>query len=310
LNVGLNKSGNDHHARTFWHDALAIRGSVTLRVLPRVLAFGLYALFLYELDKRLVDISIGVEVAPYEVAGAALGLLLVLRTNAGYERWWEARKLWGAIVNQSRNLAIAALAYGPADPSWRDRVVRWTIAFAHASRHSLRGERTIPKIAALLGAETAAEIAASEHMPDFVSLRLAEILHEGYDHLAMDRFAFLQAEQARFLLMDDVGGCERILKTPLPQAYAISIRRFILLFFATLPFALLDRVEALAPIVTVLVAYPILSLDDIGTELQNPFSTRNVGHLALDQVCETIEGNLLALLGTNPQAASDSMLEV
>ena len=93
-----------------------------------------------------------------------------------------------------------------------------------------------------------------------------------------------------------IGGCERIRKTPLPRAYAINIRRFIFLFLATLPFALLNRVgNWLTAPVTVLVAYPILALDQIGVELQNPFDTRNLGHLPLDAICETIERNLLAL---------------
>ena len=96
-----------------------------------------------------------IEVGPHEVAGALLGLLLVLRTNAGYERWWEARKLWGGIVNQSRNLAMAALAYGPDDPAWREQIVRWTAAFAHVARASLRGERDVPELVALLGREEA-----------------------------------------------------------------------------------------------------------------------------------------------------------
>ena len=73
-------------------------------------------------NKSLPDL--GIEVTPFEVAGGALSLLLVLRTNAGYDRWWEGRRLWGGIVNQSRNLAIAALSYGPDDPAWRDRFVR------------------------------------------------------------------------------------------------------------------------------------------------------------------------------------------
>jgi putative membrane protein len=287
--------------KQFWRDAFALQESISWRVARRTLIFGLFAVLVYELNRRLymhLEIYLGIAVAPYEVAGAALGLLLVLRTNAGYDRWWEARKLWGGIVNETRNLVIAASAYGPHDSEWRSRVARWTAAFPHACRHSLRGEREIPKIAALLGKGQAAEVAAATHMPGFVALRIAEALRDGCDRLAMDRFAFLQADQARFQLVDHVGGCERILKTPLPRVYDINIRRFLLLFLVMLPFALLDRVEALEPLITVVVAFPLLSLDEIGAELQNPFDRRNVGHLPLDEICDALEVQLLALSDT------------
>ena len=240
-------------------------------------------------------------VAPYEVAGAVLGLLLVLRTNAGYDRWWEARKLWGGIVNQSRNLATHGLAYGPADADWRRRFVAWTAAFGHAARGSLRGEPDCPEVAALLGADEARRVAAADHAPGYVALRLAGLLREATDAHGMDRVAFLQADRERALLIDHVGACERILKTPLPLAYSIKIRRFLVLFLVTLPFGLLDEVPShwLIPVITVLVAYPVVGLDQIGIELQNPFSKAKLNHLPLDDITATIERNVKGLLAAS-----------
>src|SRR5206468_503101 len=122
------------------------------------------------------------------------------------------------------------------------------------------------------------------------------------DGHGMDPFAFLQVDRDRAALNDHVGGCERILSAPLPLAYSIHIRQFIFLFLGTLPFALLDRVEWLTPVITVMVAYPILSLDQIGIELQDPFSTRRMGHLPLDEITAKIEANLKAFLGDTPVA--------
>ena len=113
--------------------------------------------------------------------GAALGALLVLRTNAGYERWWEARKLWGGIVNQCRNLVILALAYGPDDPDWRRQIVSWTAAFAHVVRHSLRGDGRSPSWNRLVGTVKAGRIASGDHMPTAVSLAIGRLLHEGVE---------------------------------------------------------------------------------------------------------------------------------
>src|SRR5262249_32121938 len=120
--------------RLFWAETLAIAGSALPLVLPRALLFGLYALVVTAVDLNADLPDLNIEITPFEVAGGILSLLLVLRTNAGYERWWEGRRLWGDIVNKSRSLAVAALSYGPDDPAWRDRIVRRAAAFCHAAR--------------------------------------------------------------------------------------------------------------------------------------------------------------------------------
>ncbi|HEU5115794.1 MAG TPA: bestrophin family ion channel [Isosphaeraceae bacterium] len=282
----------------FWSEALRLRESVAPRLMLNVLAFGLFSLAVYEVD-CYEHIDIRVPVGPYEVAGVLLGLLLVMRTNAGYDRWWEARKAWGGIVNQSRNLAVAGLVYGPPDPDWKDRFARWTAAFPHAARSSLRDRRDVPELTCLLGPEEAESVTSAQHMPTYVAARLALLLEEA----DLDRFAFLQADRERAMLIDHLGVCERIKGTPLAQPFSILIRQFILLFLLTLPFALLHKfAEAadplLVPLVMMMVAYAILGLDQIGVELQSPFDPMRLGHLPLDAICQTIETNVLALVST------------
>ena len=86
---------------TFWREAISIKGSVTPIVIFNVLVFGLIAAIICVVDhyiEEVFQVNLGLEVGPHEIAGAALGLLLILRTNAGYDRWWEGRTLWGGIV--------------------------------------------------------------------------------------------------------------------------------------------------------------------------------------------------------------------
>lgn len=293
----------------FWRDAFALQGSVTPLVFPYVLTFGLFAAgicLLAWICERTFDCNFGLEVAPHEIAGAALGLILILRTNAGYDRWWEARKLWGGIVNQSRNLAISAVSYGPADQAWRDQFVRWAAVFPHAARCSLRGERESPEIADLVGRENAEHIASADHMPSYVAWKLGALLRAACDHHQLNGFAFIQIDKERALLIDHIGACERILKTPLPQVYSIKIRRFITLFLLSLPLALLHRMsnDWLVPFITMLVAYPLISLDQIGVELQNPFAKQNLSHLPLGDISATIQRNLAGILKTGADAAA------
>ncbi len=285
----------------FWREAVAFDGSITPRVFPQVLLFGLLSLVVCAVAiqlESLLRIRCVIDMTPFEFAGAALGILLVFRTNAGYERWWEARKLWGGFVDRSRNFTVSMLAYGPADPAWRDKTARLVASYPHVVRHTLRREPLGPEVVDLVGPEMAQQIAAAEHRPSFVALKLAELLREASEKWGMDRFAFLQIDRERALLIDNYGGCERILNTPMPQAYSIKIRHFLMLFLLTLPLTLLHRFDSvlLIPVVTMLVAYPLLSLDELGIELQNPFSVTNLSHLPLDDISMTIQANVLNLL--------------
>ena len=290
----------------FWSHVLDWQGSGEHKVTRPVLAFGLFALIVWLVDFVTPgDIDLGIAVAPYEFAGAILGCLLVIRTTAGLDRWWEGRKLWGGIVNQSRNLAIIALANGPDEIGWRREMVGWIVAFGHVSRRRLRSQRTLTEVVDLIGPENTAVISKAEHMPTAVSMKIAGLLREARDRGSLDPYAFMKAEDQRALLIDHIGGCERILKTPLATAFVVLIRRFIVLFLLILPFALLRRVEWQTPFVTLLVAYPILALDRIADDLQHPFSIWSINHLPINDITTTIEANLLALLPDREPVVDD-----
>jgi len=297
----------------FWQEAFAWQGSITPLVLPRVAVFGAYALVVCAIirwGEAYFRHHLEISINPLEIAGAAISLLLVLRTNAGYDRWWEARKLWGAIVNQSRNLAVDALAYGPNRTEWREKFVRLAAALPFVIKASLRAEGLAPNVPRLVGDEMAGRIGAAEHMPMFVSLELAGMLEEARRRGEIDSFAFVQIDRERALMMDHLGGCERILKTPLARVYAIKVRRFITLFLLALPFPLINKMESdwLIPLFTMMVAYPLLSLDEIGVELQNPFWEENLSHLPLIAISQTIEDNLLALLAEQGERTQSERL--
>ena len=314
---------------SFFREAVTINDSLTLTVLPSVLLFGGIAALIC-LVELLTDPSftLGIEVSAFEIGGGVLGVLLVLRVNEGLTRWWEARRLWGAINNQCRNLAIDGLAYGPADPAWRRALIHWTIAFAHACRRSLREERYLPEAAALIGVDETVRLTEAHHMPSHASLILARILWTAVERLGMDRFVYLELDRERTQLIDHIGGCERILTTPMPRALSVQIRRFLFLFLILLPFGLIpkfnaeavraarqidraasapgapakhehepnnNRVWFVVPI-TMIVAFPLLALDRIGSDLQKPFWKRSINDLKLDTFTSKIEQTLLSLL--------------
>ena len=257
------------------------------------IAIALFALVFDWMTHFPVEIG----VTTYEVGGGVLGVFLVLRTNSGYERWWEARKLWGGITNQSRSLATAVVAYG-SDEQWKEEFLHWIILFAHATRRRLRGEADLPEAKELVGTGLSID-AAGRHLPVTIALKLAMLLQQAAARGELPAAVLMQMERDRVSLIDCLGGCERILSTPVPRAYTIVIRQFLVLFLAAFPFGVLQKVTWLTPLLTAFVAFPMLALDEIGAELQNPFSTQNVNHLPLDDYCKNIEINLLGILNSS-----------
>jgi ion channel-forming bestrophin family protein len=280
--------------RDFWREVLELNGSVSPFVTRRVLVFGLWGGVVWGFA-TYTGVMTGLGVAPYEIIGVVLALLLVIRTNSGYDRWYEGRKLWGGIVNQSRNLGLMATAYGPEDGMWRNTFLRWTAAFPHLARHCLRDETDFSDLAGLMKPDELRELRKADHPPLYASLTLARMLQQSRDNQEMDGFAFTRAEEQRSQLIDHLGACERILRTPLAKVLSIKIRRFLFLYLIALPLAVVDKSGYLTPFLTMLVAYPLLSLDQIGIELENPFCRSRLSHLPLETIGETIERNVMSL---------------
>lgn len=276
----------------FLRTALAWRGSVTPIILPRVFWAGLYATVVCWVVALLPEYQMSV--TPFEYTGAVLGLLLVSRINAGMDRWWEARKIWGNIVNQSRNLAVVGFQYSGGDAEAKDDFLRWVAVWPYAMCGHLRDDRGICAFARLTGDVNAQEIAESPHMPMFVGSRVAASL-AGLRKFGLDDFAFHHAERQRSLLVDAIGACERIRSTPIPFVLAIKTRRFIFLFLLLLPIALIPQAGWLTPLIMVLTAYPLLCLDEIGVQLQSPFDPESLSHLPLVTICKNIENNIQAV---------------
>jgi putative membrane protein len=292
---------NKDESPGFLRGALMWRGSVTPRIFPSLLLMTCYCLLIVALDQYWRPLP-HLAVTPFEYTGVVLGLVLVFRTNAGHERWWEARKLWGGIVNQSRNIVIEALSYGKVlncgtqESLWRKEMVKWTVVFSFATRESLRNGKNFDDLTDLLSEHELDALKSAIHMPSFVAKKIAELLRQARLSHHIDGFVFMEMEGQRILLIDYIGACERILKTPMPLVYAIKVRRFILIFLLLLPFSLIENLGFSAVFIFFLVAYPLLSLDRIGIELQNPFDTKNLSHLPLHTICDTIKLHCLALL--------------
>lgn len=289
---------NQYEYPNFLESALAIQGSVTPRVWKQVLAAFSYACLVSLLSIFIPSLSL--PISPFEYAGVIMGLILVFRVNAGYDRWWEARKLWGTVVNCSRNLAIIITNYPELSSKTEiESGLNFIAAMPFLMKNALRGVTSTEEVRHLLDEDTYAQLQQWQHRPNFISSKLAELLSQMHKNGTLNQFAFLKAEELREAILDCQGACERILKTPMPFVMAIKSRRFILLFLLILPVALVDYSIYINPLVMIFVAYALFSLDQIGVELQNPFSIKNLSHLPLNDICKTIENNVTEIKKTH-----------
>lgn len=288
------KFENKYEYADFLKSAMAVNGSVTPKVLKQVLIVTLYSICISILSLFYHWISISV--SPFEYAGLVMGLILVFRVNAGYDRWWEARKVWGSLVNNSRNLTIIITSYVKRNKVKESKqLVNYLAAMPYLMKNHLRSDNSLTEVKHLLDNEIYAALEKIDHKPNFLSAKIAFLLGELLESKALNNFSFLQAETCREVIIDCQGISERILKTPMPFVMAVKSRRFILLFLLFLPFALVDYSIYINPIVTALVSYALFSLDQIGVELQNPFSKKKLSHLPLDNICKTIENNIMEI---------------
>lgn len=279
---------NQHEKNSFFKTALTWNGSVTPFVIHKVLLFMLYSFVASTFEKYIPTPTL--PISPFQYTGFALGILLVLRINAGLERWWEARKLWGNIVNQSRNLALIINTYCN-DENEKIKILKYIASWPFVIMNSLRNVDSTTKLIKFLDPPDLEQLKEHTHKPTFIALKLDESFQKLVNN-NLNAYAFHLLQNERLLLLNAVGACERIASTPIPFVLAIKIRRFILMFLLLLPFCMNDKSHIYTAIIVGLVAYPLLSLDEIGLQLQNPFSLKSLSCLPLENICEKIYTNV------------------
>lgn len=284
-----------HYKKRNWSTHLFdLRGTMTHEIFGRVSAcvvWGMAVVVFHHLVR-----PVGFAPVAHTLVSVALGLLLVFRTNASYDRFWEGRRLWGCLINETRNLARAARAFVGRDRATFERIVYWTATYPYATMNSLRGKAGLGPVAERLPQAEVEAVLAAGHIPLAVSVRISSLLADARDRGVISDYVAMTLDGSVLRLIDYLGGCERIMKTPLPFVYVIHLRRALILYCATLPFALLDTFGWWSILPILFIAYTVLGIEEIGVEIENPFGYDD-NDLPLEQFCETIAANLLELVG-------------
>ncbi|MBN8631594.1 MAG: hypothetical protein J0L76_12135 [Rhodobacterales bacterium] len=266
----------------------AVRGSVLPHIAPQLLFVALFSAAVVAVDRHILTLP-HVQAAPLAVLGVALSLFLGFRNNAAYDRWWEARRLWGGLLADSRSVAREAEIFLP-DPQDRHRLLSAMRAFLHQHRCALRN---LPPDAAAL--RDAPGTSTPDATLDAIGTELAKALRAG----RLDGFGARTLSTRLSGIALAQAGCERIKLTPLPYVYSLLIFRTSWLYCLLLPFALLEPTGWLTPLFAVIVAYTFFGLAEVTEELAHPFGpTANA--LPLDAICRAAEISLAPHLGEDP----------
>ena len=281
--------------------ALTVRGSVIPAVFAQVLfcgGFGLLISVLFDWKIPLSFKSLGAV-----VPSIVLALLLVFRTNTAYERFWEGRKAWGQIVNTIRNLARQILIAIPTpesdDRNQKINVLNLLPAFAIALKLHLRSDPIDSELANLLSPAQIEHLQKIDHIPLAITFWISEYLENQYRQGKLDRHQLVNAIELLNKIADTIGICERILKTPIPLAYAVHLKQLVLIYCLLLPFQLVADLQWWTGPVVALISFTLFGIEEIGMEIENPFG-RDYNDLPLDSICATIERNVNELIDIEP----------
>ncbi|MCI0703666.1 MAG: hypothetical protein L0241_21520, partial [Planctomycetia bacterium] len=203
----------------------------------------------------------------HTLIGVALGLLIVFRNNCSYDRYWEGRKLWGGIVNASRNLLREAAAF-TGDVT---ELAALVTAYPLALKQHLRNNKDLEEIRALVPPAVFQHASSTGNPPSVLAYYMTKWIR---DQMAAGKFDSITAQMIEGhvrTFLDCQGGCERILRTPIPFAYAVHIKQLLMVYLVTLPFILIGDLGWVAIPAVAAIAFGLLGIEEAGVEIEDPF---------------------------------------
>jgi ion channel-forming bestrophin family protein len=261
--------------RNRWFKAVfSWRGTALRRVKWRVLSMTAYALIIqvaYEVGVSLRGVEFkdffGLDPGQHAVLGSLLGFLIVFRMNASNNRYWEGRTHWGQIINASRNLVRVGVAYTDRGGELADLVS----GYAECLRHSLQGNDHMADVAVYLPEGLTEQVMRYGNPPSCVALAISAWVEREYREGHIPPEIVRQMEEQMANLVNAQGGCERILKTPLPFAYVVMIKQLIMVYLLSLPFAVGNISDWWSPLLMAIIALGLFGIEEASVETEDPF---------------------------------------
>lgn len=267
-----------------------------VRIMRSVIGIGIYTAVVCSIIEYFkLGINIQLNVSVFSLLGVMLSIFLVFRTNTAYDRWWEARKQWGALVNHTRNMAIYVQTMFPKD----DKDIRHFMAvhisnFCLALVEHLREGTKLDKLI-FISDEEKDEYASKGHIPNHISLQIFDKMAEAHRKGDINEGDYINIKAQHQALLDILGACERIKKTPIPFSYSVYLKIFITAYGFLIPFALINTFHfATIPLVMFLF-FALIGVELLGEEIEDPFGL-DCNDLPTGDIANTIKNNVFEIL--------------
>lgn len=275
-------------------------------IFAAITAVIVYFLFKNEILNVTLPFSISA------ILGSALAIFIAFRNNNSYSRWWEARTLWGGIINSSRVLARLIITFTDShshqpnyqrekSENFKRELVYNVIAWAHALRLQLRKQDSWSEIEHLLSAAEFEQLLNKQHKVNFLQLIIGQKIYAAMANQTLGGFDSFQMEGQLLALVNYQGGCERIKNTPLLRQYDYFTRLFLYTFILLLPFSLIGdftkmNIDYLVIPISIIISFVFAIIGKVGEVNEDPFENR-ITDIPLSALCNTIERDLKEMLG-------------
>jgi len=273
----------------------AFHRSDTFRILwKEIIYIGLFTLAIAFVEIHFFPNTVQLEklITVYSLIGFVISLLLVFRTNTAYDRWWEGRRKWGEVVNDTRNLAVK-LSPILKEKTDRDYFARMISNFAYSMKDHLRLGIDIDDLN--LTHDEKDVLKTRNHVPTAIVELMYRKLKEHREKGELSDVEFLSIDKNLNALLDSIGACERIKNTPIPFSYSLFIKKFIFIYVTTLPLAFVVQFGYYSALIATFVFYILVSMEVLAEEIEDPFGTDD-NDLPTDQLCERIESVVYEVL--------------
>lgn len=268
-------------------------GSVLPQLLPRLFILFIYSLLVVYFREDLLSYNIYINPAIFTLFGIALAIFLGFRNTVSYDRFWEGRKLWGALLNDTRSLARQAhtLVEGSDYNKERTHFINLLTALVHALKHQLRQTEADGDLERLLPDSADDKFKTFVFKPIMILKELGVWINKAKLSGRIDSITQANFDLNLNKISDIIGGCERIASTPIPYTYSILLHRTVYIYCFLLPFGFVESTVWITPFVIVFIAYTFVALEAIADELEDPFGIQP-NDLALEAMSEMIENTL------------------
>src|SRR5919199_264729 len=296
---------------SWFKTAFQLEGSVIPVIYKQVLGCGVFGVLVS--IAYLLKFPVAQPILATIVPSIVLGLLLVFRTNTAYERFWEGRRLWGSITINSTNLArqiwVAIAEIEPEDREKKNSALRLISAFAVATKLQLRLEPINAEIEELVSQSQYAKLQTMNNPPLEIAVWISDYLQQQANRKVLDPYYLPNLQNLINSMVEGLMGCQRILKTPIPLAYAIHLKQLLLLYCLFLPFQFVKELKIwTGPIVT-LISFTVFGIEAIGIEIENPFGY-DANDLPLDTICASIKRNIEDLISLTPEDEAEGASQI